>query len=68
MELKPPYAIEPGTGGIWKVARMPVGGVDAGGGGTAGVESLGLLVLGGMALAGAAAGTVLILRRRAQEA
>ncbi len=68
-ELKPPYAFEPGTGGIWKVSRMPVGGVDAGvatGVAATGVESWGLLVLGGTALAGAAAGTVLILRRRTE--
>lgn len=65
---KPPYAFQPGTGGIWKVSRMPVGGVDAGAGGTAGIESLNLIILGTvMAMAGAAAGAVVIRRRRCQE-
>jgi glucose/arabinose dehydrogenase len=67
MELKPPYAYQPGTGGIWKVTRMPVGGVDAGGGGTAGVESPGLLLLGSIALVGAAASFVVSRRRRTEE-
>jgi glucose/arabinose dehydrogenase len=67
MSLKPPYAYQPGTGGIWKVTRMPVGGVDAGGGSTAGVEHRGLLLLGGVALAGAAASAVLSRRRRAED-
>ena len=42
-------------------AVVPEGGVDTGAGGTAGVESEGLLVLGGVAVAGAAA---LVLYRR----
>ena len=63
MQKKPPYAYQPGTGGIWKVTRMPVGGVDAGAGSTAGTEFRGLLVLGGTALAGAVACTVVARRR-----
>ncbi|WP_193345673.1 PQQ-dependent sugar dehydrogenase [Blastococcus saxobsidens] len=68
MELKPPYAYQPGTGGIWKVTRMPVGGVDAGAGSTAGVESMGLFLLGSTALAGAAVAGAMVVRRRRRRA
>lgn len=50
-----------------------MGGIDTGAGGTAGAvgtasgEWSPLLFVGGMALAGAAAGTLLIRRRRAEE-
>ncbi|MDT0275972.1 hypothetical protein [Blastococcus goldschmidtiae] len=66
MALKPPYAYQPGAGGIWKVTRMPVGGVDAGGGSTAGVELMGLSLLGGTALAGAVVADAMVVRRRAE--
>jgi glucose/arabinose dehydrogenase len=53
------------TGVVWMVTRTaPVGGVDAGGGGTAGVESLGLFAVGGLALIGAAMSTAVAIRRR----
>jgi hypothetical protein len=46
-----------------QVEQTPVGGVDAGGGGTAGIEHQGLLALGGTALVGAAVAASMAVRR-----
>lgn len=59
----PSAAGAPATG---QVEQTPVGGVQAGGGSTAGIEHQGLLALGGAALAGAAlAGGLAVRRSRA---
>lgn len=46
---------------------MPVGGVDTGGGGTAGLERTSLLIAGGLALVVGAAGLALAARRPARD-
>ena len=61
----PTEATDPALCGVLKVsqmAAMPAGGVETGGGSTSGVENVGLLAAGGLALIGGAA---LIAHRRA---
>ena len=49
-----------------QLTQMPTGGVDTGGGGTAGVEHTGLLLAGGLALTVGAGGLLLLGRRVAR--